>query len=349
MNKDFYNRINELGSSNTLVHHDYLFALADKTAGILESECALWRPLSSSNQIGGFLDFTNPKLEQLPTIVVPDLHARAFFISNLLNYSLTADFLCCEKSMTVLEALEQNKIRIICVGDLLHSELRCKDRWIGAQEEFLSGVYNGPNMMQEMIESLNLLALVMELKCAFPQNFHILKGNHENIMNVRSPGNFPFRKFANEGEMVRIFMEKEFGDDVTMVIFCFENALPLLAALPQAIVSHAEPARAFSRDEVINGMNDDQVILGLTWTENNAAQEGSVPQMLKELLPPKEGIVPRYLGGHRPVKRMYLLRQEGSYVQIHNPQKQHIALLYKNKSFNPDTDIVDIEQKIVLE
>ena len=327
-----------------LPHHDYLFDLADRTAGLLESECSSWRPCTAEKRIGGLLDFTDPRVEPLPVIVVPDLHARSFFISNLLNYQLPLDFTETKKPLTVLEALEKDKVRVICVGDLLHSELRCRDRWLGAQEEFLQDVFNGPNMMQEMVESLTLLSKVMELKCAFPANFHILKGNHENIMNVRSPSNFPFRKFANEGEMVRVFMENEYGDDVTMVIFCFENALPLVASLPNAVISHAEPIISFTREQIINGMNNDQVITGLTWTENNAAEEGSVLAMLQELTVYKQGRIPRYIAGHRPVKGMYLLRQQGNFVQIHNPEKQHIALIYKDKNFNPDSHIVDIEK-----
>lgn len=70
-------------------------------------------------------------------------------------------------------------------------------------------------------------------------------------------------------------MVSVYGDDVLMVISCFEN-LPLAAVFPECVVSHAEPARAFSRQELINGMDSDEVILGLTWTENNAAKDGSV-------------------------------------------------------------------------
>ena len=107
-----------------LPHHDYLFDLADRTAGLLESECSSWRPCTAEKRIGGLLDFTDPRVEPLPVIVVPDLHARSFFISNLLNYQLPLDFTETKKPLTVLEALEKDKVRVICVGDLLHSELR---------------------------------------------------------------------------------------------------------------------------------------------------------------------------------------------------------------------------------
>lgn len=343
MEKDLFSRLEKLDSSRELLHHDYLFELADKTAGILESETAAWRPSSSRSESGGLLDFTAQGVSHLPVIVVPDLHARSFFLFNILKFTLPVDFADDEgEPITVIQALEKGKIRLICVGDLLHSELRCKYRWLFAQNEFENGIFDGPNMVEEMTESLNLLAAVMELKCAFPEYFHVLKGNHENIMNVRRPGNFPFRKFANEGEMVRIFMEQQYGDDVTMVLFCFENALPLAAAFPEAVVSHAEPAKAFSKEQIIEGMRDDEVILGLTWTENDAAEEGSVSQMLKELSKPSDNVQPRYIGGHRPVKENYYLRQNGLYVQIHNPDRQNVALIYKNKSFDPDTDIVSV-------
>ena len=85
-------------------------------------------------------------------------------------------------------------------------------------------------MKEEMIENMNLLCSLMELKIAFPKFFHFLKGNHENIMNVYSAGDFPFRKFAQEGEMVRHFIQDFYGDDILMMISYWETSLPLLAS-----------------------------------------------------------------------------------------------------------------------
>lgn len=342
MEKKLFEKLENFSFSRELPTHDYLFELANRTAGILESECGIWRPCSEKKELGGLLDFTAEGIENLPSIIVPDLHARPYFIFNIMKFVLPDNFIKGKIGLSVFEALSQGLLRVICVGDLLHSELRGKERWIAAKDEFLEENYTGENMASEMAEGLSLLSAVMELKCAFPNNFHILKGNHENIMNVRGAGNYPFRKFANEGEMVRIFMEEMYGDDVVMVIFCFENALPLVAALPTVVVSHAEPEVAFSKKQIINGMSDDFTVRALTWTGNDEAEEGSVLQMLKEFTTCKNPLDAKYIAGHRPVSDKYFLRQNGLFVQIHNPEKQHIALVSNNRFFNPDTDIVSV-------
>ncbi|MDE5897951.1 MAG: hypothetical protein K2H09_01605, partial [Treponemataceae bacterium] len=241
MDADFAHRLASCAAGASLPRHDFLFALADKAASILEHEREPWRPCGPDGAPGGLLDFTAEPQEQLPLIVVPDLHARAYFLSNLLQFVPPAGFLAPEcEGRSVLEALDAQAVRIVCVGDILHSELRGRGRWQEAWLEFLNGTETGPAMTAEMKEGLSLLAMVMELKCAFPACFHVLKGNHENIQNEKGGGNFPFCKFANEGEMVRLFIQKKYGDDVLLIISCFEKALPLAAAFRECVVSHAE-------------------------------------------------------------------------------------------------------------
>lgn len=336
--------LEDISFSTKLPEHDYLFTLSDGAASTLETEVCAYRPAADFNNLGGLVDFVNSGNEKLPLIIVPDLHARSYFVRNILNFKLPIDF-CCSfvngvpNQISVYQALEEDKVRIVFVGDLLHSELRGRLRWLQALGEFSMGIYNGKAMTEEMIEGLTLLCMVMELKTAFPANVHILKGNHENIMNVRSPGDYPFRKFANEGEMVKEFMAQVYGDDVLMVISCFEKSLPLVATFPDCVISHAEPKRAFSRKEIINGLNSDEVILGLTWTENNAAEEGSVKKMLNELTNNPFAL---YFGGHRPIQGNYALRQNGKYVQIHNPDRQNITLIYKDKPIDLEHDILAV-------
>lgn len=330
-----------------LPDHDYLFSVADSAASVLENEICSYRPASDFNTLGGLLDFSGG--EKLPLVIVPDLHARSYFLRNILNFTLPESFACSEinggkTGISVFQALEEDKIRLVFVGDLLHSELRGRLRWMEALKDFDRGNYNGESMTAEMSEGLTLFSMIMELKIAFPANVHILKGNHENIMNVRGPGDFPFRKFANEGEMVKDFMVSVYGDDVLMVISCFEKNLPLAAVFPECVVSHAEPARAFSRQELINGMDSDEVILGLTWTENNAAKDGSVKKMLESLTEKPDSL---YFGGHRPIQGNYSLRQNGKYVQIHNPDRQNIVLVYKDRPIDLDANIVQVDKAII--
>lgn len=353
--------LDDLSFEQNLPSYDYLFTVADGAASTLETEVTDYRPANVFNSVGGLIDFTSPSHKKLPLIIVPDMHARAYFLRNILNFKLPENFLSdgesgeqaakdetsgnaetpenTGKPVTVFEALTKGLVRIVFVGDLLHSELRCRLRWMEALVEFKNHIYNGKAMTEEMQEGLTLLSMIMELKIAFPEFVHILKGNHENIMNLRSPGDYPFRKFANEGEMVRQFMSQVYGDDILMIISCFEKNLPLAAIFPDCIISHAEPVRAFSRDELINGMDIDDVIRGLTWTENNAAKEGSVKEMLDAMTLNRQSL---YFGGHRPIQGSYVLRQKGRYVQIHNPDMQYITLVYKNKPFDLDRDIVRV-------
>lgn len=354
MHNELYEKLLTLSLCKNLCQHDYIFNLADKTASLLENEKQSFRPKSKNGKSGGLLDFSN--LQKKPLIVVPDLHARTYFLWHLLNWNLpqsifSNDAISSESNekmqITVFEALQNNLIRIVLVGDLLHSEARGKLRWMNAWDEFMHRIENGPAMTEEMKESLSLLSMVMELKCAFPENFHILKGNHENINNSYGHGNFPFCKFANEGEMVRLFMQTVYGDDVLFVIQCFERALPILAFFPECLVSHAEPKRAFSIDEVINYSENDEVISGLTWTENGSSANGSVETMIKSFYgtsDPKEIIKKVYIGGHRPVHKKYFLRQNGLFVQIHNPEQENIALVMPNRIFNPKNDIHSVSE-----
>lgn len=324
--------------------HDYLFSAADSAASVLENEICSYRLAAGSGRLGGLIDFSGSESARLPLIIVPDLHARAYFLRNILNFTLPESFACSEvngakRQVSVFQALQEDKARIVFVGDLLHSELRGRLRWMNALDDFDRGIYDGNAMTEEMSEGLTLLSMIMELKIAFPANVHILKGNHENIMNVRGPGDYPFRKFANEGEMVKDFMSMVYGDDVLMVISCFERNLPLAAVFPECVVSHAEPVRAFSRDDIICGMDSDEVILGLTWTENNAAKEGSVKKMLDSLTGNSHAL---YFGGHRPIQGNYALRQHGKYVQIHNPDRQNVVLVHKDRLVDLESDIVKV-------
>ncbi len=335
-------RLDGILTSRALPEHDYLFDLSLRCGTLLEEEKTPYREASQSGLCGGLLDFTADE-ERLPLIIVPDLHARAEFFRHILHFSLPADFVPHDgtERLCVLDALLLHKVRLLCVGDLLHSELRGRERWIMALSDFKGGNYAGTSMTDEMTEGLSLLCAVMELKCAIPAYFHVLKGNHENIMNERSVGNFPFRKFADEGAMVFRFMQSVYGDDVLMTISSVEKALPLVAAFPECVVSHAEPAYAYSRSQLINGMDDDQLIQSVTWTANDDALDGSCELMLAELTGNSDAL---YFGGHRPIQGTCTFRQGGKYIQIHNPEREFVTLIRTDRIFDPDTDIIDVSK-----
>ena len=310
-----------------------LTALLKKVRDVYEGEDFPCRP-----RAGGLLDFTK---ERLPVIIVPDLHARPDFLINLLKF--TPDGL---DGKNVLEALNEGRIIVVCVGDGVHTERygevvkaeRMNDakelwkddyeRWMESFVSWQKGRINCPSMREEMRLCLATVMTVMELKCAFPKNFHFLKGNHENIKNEDGRGNHAFRKFAMEGEMVKDFMQEVYGNGVLNLMYDYETSLPIVAAFDRFCVSHAEPERVFSKDEIIDyhGENWNEVVLAFTWTPNDGADEGSVASIFAELTGRTADTVPAlWFGGHRPVEGKYFPRQDGHYVQIHNPDKMNVV------------------------
>lgn len=340
LNKELFKKLKRLSLAEELPSHDYIAYIADKVVTVLENENTDYRESFPAGKPGGLLDFTK---RNLPLVIVPDIHARADFLMNILSFVPPKDFLD-DSKLNLYEAIETGKVRMVCVGDILHSELRGIKRWERANLEFSEGIFDGKAMRQEMKEGLASLCMIMECKTAFPEVFHCLKGNHENIMNKSGGGDFPFRKFADEGQMVKTFMQTVYGDDILMLISYFERNLPLAAVFDGCVISHAEPRRALSRKELVCGMGNADVVSSLTWTENNSAANGSVAAMLSMLTGRADINSLRYFGGHRPVKGNYALRQNNLYVQIHNPTLQNITLVYENKIFNPETDIVSVEK-----
>jgi hypothetical protein len=204
------------------------------------------------------------------------------------------------------------------------------------------------NMDEEMRESLGVMEMVMEVKRRYPEQFHFLKGNHENIGNESGGGNLPFRKYALEGAMVLAYMQQFYGSLLLRQYARMEKELPLLAIGSGFLLSHAEPATFYPPRKVVGYRNDPEVVAGLTWTDNDEAEEGSVESMLKYYLgeqPPNGGL---YLGGHRPAVGSYRLRAGGKYVQIHDPERFVIARLPAVGPIVLERDIVRIDARSVL-
>jgi hypothetical protein len=305
----------------------------DKAISVLEDESDSYRPKSDDKKPGGLLDFSSA---EKPVVIVPDIHARAEFLEKLLDFQLPSQ----EKN--VLELLSEQKIFVVCVGDAFHSEIRGAERWQKAFSDWSKGVYAGPHMQDEMKENFSTLQIIIELKNAFTENFHFLKGNHENVMNENSDGNLAFRKFVQEGSMCRDFIRQVYGDAILHLISLWEKALPVCAIFKDFGITHAEPAENFSRSEIVNYRKKDNenVIVGLTWTANDGAEENSVVKISRSLLADssRKGVI--WFGGHRAVMdAAYKLRQNGKYIQFHNPNETNVAVVVPGKEFDPETDI----------
>jgi hypothetical protein len=324
------NDLEKIAAHRKLPESEAYLELVEKTIDVLEHEALSIRPQDSSGLSGGLLTFC----ENIPTVIVPDLHGRTDFFLNILKYPLF-------KGKMLLESLAEGTARLLCLGDAFHGERRAKARWKRAHKSFLQGDSTGPAMRQEMAENFALMEMIMRCKCAFPQYVHFLKGNHENILNEEGEGNHPFLKYAEEGEMVLDFVLWQYGKPFLETYARLEKSFPLCVIGERFLASHAEPERFYSKEELINTRNFPDVILGLTWTDNGAASKNSVGKMLSTYLP----LVPdaMYFGGHRHVEGQFALRAENRFIQIHNAERQHIAIVPADRRFDPETDIKPIK------
>ncbi len=327
--------------SPELPSHEALLSLSESAIAVLEGENPSYRPPDSAKKPGGLLDFTGHEYQSLPLLIVPDLHGRGKFILDILDFKL--------EGQTVLDLLEAGEIIVLCVGDIFHSESRGKARWKKAFLECMAGNLVNEALSEEMRENLSLLEMILSLKSAFAGHFHILKGNHENVLNedMRARhGNVPFCKFCDEGNMVRNFLQHAYDDLILHEIYCFENALPVCAAFNNCVVSHAEPASFLTREQIVNYHEEfSMVTFALTWTANDTARPGTAEHLFGELLPETSRKSALYFSGHRPVLGKYALRQEGRLVQIHNPDVEQVALVIPGKKFDPEDDIVEVERR----
>jgi hypothetical protein len=308
-----------------------IIRLTEETNNNFMQEYPETRPQDETGLPGGMILLDR----DLPSIIVPDIHARLDFLLSIL---LRSD----DNGSNTLKGLYKNELQIVCLGDGMHSEGRAYERWNAASKEFLNDYREHGNMDDEMRESLGVMEMVMRLKNECPQNFHFLKGNHENVTNEDDNGNHPYIKYAIEGEMVAEYLEMFYGQDFMMQYYQFERNLPLLAVGKNFLASHAEPAGSYYREEIINYRTNPVAVEGLTWTDNDAAEHGSVAFMLAEYLGPDLDHS-FYFGGHRPISSFYDKRADGKYIQIHNPDKFVIVKIDPLKDINLDEDVIEIE------
>ncbi|MCP4129984.1 MAG: hypothetical protein GY754_03100 [bacterium] len=314
---------------------DVMMPLVEETVSVLSREDRRVRPPDSMGLPGGLLYLDDHK----NTIIVPDIHARLNLLLSLVCHNMG-------NRVSVLERLYQGDLQIVCVGDGMHAESRAYKRWLAARGEFEKGFKRHGHMDEEMYESLGAMAIVFILKCSFPDSFHYLKGNHDNIANESGNGNHPFIKFAYEGPMVTEYLQSFYGMELMECYAEFERNLPLLAVGKNFMISHSEPVTFFSQEAVVNYREYPEVVEGLTWTDDDVAEQGSVETMLYEYIESEYHNSCYYFGGHRPVKGLYNTRSHGRYIQIHNPNKLVIAKIDPEKPIQLDEDIIEIDDII---
>lgn len=328
MKKELFRIANASEPDSVHIIMDQLQAVKES----IENQDSLIRPRDIENRPGGLL-FLH---KEIPLIILPDLHARKDFLYSLLMKG-------CEQR-SVLERLEEGSIQILCVGDGFHAERRAYKRWQKALSEYKTNFRKHKFMDLEMSESLGLMQMIMLLKTNCPDNFFFLKGNHENILNEEGRGNHPFGKFVYEGEMVRSWTEKFMGTDFIYNYAEYEHSLPFMALGKELIISHAEPQDYYHPEEIINIHHNNKVKLGLTWTANDQAEEGSVQEIIDDYSKRYNRDFKFCVGGHRTIKSLYKLRANGKFIQIHNPDKHVVLFTDQNSDFDPEFNIIDLQQ-----
>ena len=323
-----------------LPSYEFLFSLTSKVCDVLANESQSYRPSDCVGEPGSLLDFSD---EDVPVIIVPDIHARPDFIKNILNCSLKLKK--GEAACTILEGLKQKKLKVICVGDGVHTELYAS-RWELISIEFDKNDHKGFYMKAEMLLNLATLCSLMKLKLDFPESFHFLKGNHENILNCNFGGDYSFCKYADEGEMVKTFMLEWYDEQLVNAIAKYENCLPLVAFGKNYVVSHAEPAHAFTKAQLIDARYEEGVVEGLIWTRNGQVTKPTASEIITELIGKKGAKKALYFAGHRPIKGTYDLRQDGVFVQSHNPRNQNVFFVRSGKQFNFEKDIINTKVRL---
>ncbi|MGK0289207.1 MAG: hypothetical protein ACI86H_000638 [bacterium] len=296
---------------------------------VLKNEVEHIRPKDDLNRSGGIIHL----FSDIPTILIPDLHGRYWFLKKVLDSTY--------QNKRIQDHLKDKTIQLVCVGDGMHAEARAKQRWLGAYEEYQEEFQSTQIMDIEMRESFQTMSLVMKLKILFPQHFHFLKGNHENIKNENAHGNFQFGKFVLEGEMVRSYVEKFLGSAFLENYSIFEYELPLLAIGNDFIVSHAQPREEYQYQEILNYRTEKDVVIGLTWTANKQSPEGTVPNLLKQFSS-NENKKKYWFAGHRPIAGKYNSLEKSKFFQIHNPKSEAYTLLIPGTQFDPERDIFSI-------
>lgn len=290
------------------------------------------RPRDDRKRPGGVIKLRT----ECPVIIIPDIHGRSQLLLSVLQLEYDGN--------TVLHLMQQDRLQILCLGDAFHTEVNCQEQWLKAFSEFQEDFEEHEAMDREMLLNLRTLEILLRLKVHFGPGFHFLKGNHENISNENENGNYSFGKYAHEGDMVKRWCQKFYGDDYISKMTEYERNLPLLAVGESFLASHAEPEDYYSYEDILNYRDHPDVVYGLTWTTNDRDRLSSVWSMLEDFLPQSDKNEKQYyFGGHRHITGRYHLRAGRKFVQIHNPEKYIIALIRPGKEIELDRDIMELE------
>ena len=320
----------------------------------LESPEIYRAPLSSVVEVLSQQGYI-PTLADLPTIIIPDLHARREMLMAILSAQIVGGPLASKK---VFELMQEGRMNVVCVGDIVHSEER--SNWVIN----LDGEWTSELLDKEMVRSLGAAAMIMYLKLQFPEHFYCLRGNHDDMTMELGP----FRKFVgvkrNErGELVRVGGRPVFtaekgesgivkdwvldragwGQEFLDAWVQFDHALPLIAQGSYFVVSHTLPIVPVTKELLCDANRPHEITLGLTSSRGNnlmAIEETLENLGLKER-------VERWFYGHTPVScavngGKYQEDLDGLVVRFNNPQSHvfaYVPVSDAQRRFDPTNDV----------
>lgn len=318
------NHFKELSKKDSLETQESYEASLDKVIEVLKNQ-------------GGIVELK----ENVPTIVIPDIHARREMLFNILDKNLVSKDN--KEKKKIFDFLKEGKINIVCLGDGMHSEVA--ENWTWSDN-------NDPQkqikLEEEMIKSLGAMKMIMDLKSTFPENFHYIRGNHDNILGQE--GDMPgFAKYNSESINIKQWVENKYGRDFLNKYASMEKNLPLLAKLNKSVVfSHTAPSDILSsaqindRNPAVLGANyNNNTGGGLTWTDNTRGQTSQ--EKVEGTLHNIGADGAKWIIGHRPTgNEKYREQFNGKLIQINDPNKGLFAIIQANKTFDPKNDIKEV-------
>lgn len=177
--------------------------------------------------------------QDLPTILIPDLHGRRDYLDAVLATRDPAT------GRTYMQLLRERQVQVVCLGDVMHTEVR-RQLWRVRGDR---PAVPAAAMEQEMAESLGTLKRIADLKAAHPEHFHLLRGNHDDV----GPATARTHRLPRQIQLTREYLQEKFGRTMVRELSGLFAALPSAATGRGFVASHANPMFPVTRQEVEQG------------------------------------------------------------------------------------------------
>lgn len=239
---------------------------------------------------------------KLPTIIVPDIHARWDFVDAIFSRFIPGEF------------------NILFTGDILHSEGN-NYKWIEIRDNYHDDGWNSAYqpMYEEWFNSFLALHKILEKQKEFPNNVFFLRGNHDDI-SCKLYGDYG--KYCwplMESKLFRQFgMQFEAG--TLNAYYKFEKKIPYLYIGPDFIASHAIPDEKVKLKDL--KLNNAKTHALFAWPDNTNWSSDCLTHFDVNLRALGQN-ADYWFCGHRPVKEPDLVRVQcnGKLVQNNHPRK----------------------------